>query len=192
MGGKRFFILSVFLPVIVFIGTAAGGGVKRPGTAPGFTMVVQQGHSDWVNALAFSPDGSYFASASKDATVKIWSMDGILYRNLPHNSLVFDIAISPDGKYLASACPEEVLVWRVVDGVRAARFSSHSYAQVVSFSVDGKKVVSGWKNRFLRVYDIEKKGAGMGGGSAHFRHQCPGGKSGRYIDRHGILLPRCS
>ena len=157
MGGKRFFILSVFLPIIVFIGTAAVGGLKRPGTAPGFTMVVQQGHSDWVSALAFSPDGSYFASASKDATVKIWSMDGILYRSLPHNSLVFDIAISPDGKYLASACPEEVLVWRVVDGVRVARFSSHSYAQVVSFSVDGKKVVSGWKNRFLRVYDIEKK-----------------------------------
>ena len=30
------------------------------------------GHSDWVNALAFSPDGGMLASGSSDGTLILW------------------------------------------------------------------------------------------------------------------------
>ena len=33
-----------------------------------------RGHSNWVNALAWSPDGSRIASASDDKTVQIWQV----------------------------------------------------------------------------------------------------------------------
>lgn len=32
------------------------------------------GHADVVNSVAYSPDGSYLASGSKDKTIRIWEV----------------------------------------------------------------------------------------------------------------------
>jgi WD40 repeat protein/DNA-binding SARP family transcriptional activator len=63
------------------------------------------GHTDRVNNLAFSPDGSLLASASNDGTVRRWDPATALRIGPPlkgHNSLVRAIAYSPDAKTLAS------------------------------------------------------------------------------------------
>ncbi len=33
------------------------------------------GHSDYVYSVAFSPDGKYLASGSRDETVNLWSVE---------------------------------------------------------------------------------------------------------------------
>jgi WD40 repeat protein len=35
-------------------------------------IVTYGDHNDWVDAVAWSPDGKYIASASADHTVQVW------------------------------------------------------------------------------------------------------------------------
>ena len=80
-------------------------------------LVVQTGHTDSVNSVAFSPDGKYIASGSYDNTVKVWdAAGGQIIKSLPQNdpktageiSAVVpafygkdnnDQPISPDGRF---------------------------------------------------------------------------------------------
>ncbi|KAK3307177.1 NACHT domain-containing protein [Chaetomium strumarium] len=48
--------------------------IRKPTMADNWSACLQtlEGHSDWVNSVAWSPDASRLASASRDKTVKIW------------------------------------------------------------------------------------------------------------------------
>ncbi len=74
-------------------------------------------HSDQVNDMAYSPDGTRLASASEDGTVKVWNAQtGALIETLTYPGPVYALDWSPDGEQIAyggadlSGSPPEVVI----------------------------------------------------------------------------------
>ena len=82
------------------------------------------GHSDSVQAVAFSPDGKQIASGSIDQTIKLWdAATGDLRKTLTgHSNSVEAIAFSPDGKQIASGSSDRTIkLWDAAKVLKVKR-----------------------------------------------------------------------
>ena len=118
--------------------------------------VIYRGHSDYVRAVMWSPDGKRIASGSTDTTVQVWdATDGghvVTYRG--HSGIVTTMAWSPDGRRIASGSYDgTVQVWDATDGGHVVTYRGHSATvRAVACSPDGTRIASGSYDKTVQIW----------------------------------------
>jgi WD40 repeat protein/serine/threonine protein kinase len=109
--------------------------------------------SGWLGASAFSPDGTWVASADTDNRMQIW--DAATGKPVTHplpQQWVHSVAFSPDGKMvLTGSADGKARLWDFTTHQLLRKFA-HAGGEVhaVAFSPDGNTIVTGGQDQVAR------------------------------------------
>ncbi|HEU5104046.1 MAG TPA: CHAT domain-containing protein [Roseiflexaceae bacterium] len=115
------------------------------------------GHTDWIESIVFSPDGTILASASEDRTIRLWDVTRLKPLGEPltgHTGAVNHLAFSPDGKILASSSDDgTVRLWDMATHRPRGDPLKGLPSSALAFSPDGS-ILATEATLQIRLWDV--------------------------------------
>ncbi len=116
-------------------------------------------NTNWVQSIAFNPNGNVLASGGDDGSIRLWDTrtSTHLRTMTDHTSLITNIVFSGDGKMLASASRDNIVrLWDMQTG--KIRKTLHGHADKIfslSLSSDGTTLASASQDNTIRLWDTQ-------------------------------------
>lgn len=117
------------------------------------------GHIKSVENIAFSNDGKYLASASRDKTFMLWNV--VTAENVAvfkgHTDYLNAVCFSPDRKFVATASDDKtVRIWNMQKKELVHQLLGHNgWVYALDFSPDGKLLISGSWDNSLKLWNVK-------------------------------------
>jgi len=128
--------------------------LKIYSTKDGKLLHSSKKHTDWVTAVAFSPDGRYLASADRAGGVVVWEgATGREFNTLPgHKAPVTALAFMP-GVLASGSTDGKIVLWDVKEGKEIRNWAAHAGGvESVDFTPDGRLVSCG-RDKIAKAWD---------------------------------------
>lgn len=129
--------------------------------------LVLSGHTQGVNAVAWSPDFARLATASEDGSARVWDAANgqELLQLAGHNGAVNQVTWSPDGILLATAGDDGALwLWDAFSGegqtsiqpvpATASTTASDRIVYSLAWSPDGGQIANGSGDGYIRLWEV--------------------------------------
>jgi WD40 repeat protein len=124
---------------------------------------VLSGHTDAINSVDFSTDGTRIVSGSADRTARVWNAaSGELLHELKHDGSVSRVTFSPDGlRILTASGGGTVHVWDAASGkqlreLKVAAVGASPLRRLISvtFSADETRILTAMNLGHAQVWDF--------------------------------------
>lgn len=124
-----------------------------------YNILAQPGHIAGVMAVAFSPDGKFFASASEKGDIRFWDTNGKLLKIFrSYGSGILALAFTSNGKTLVTGESNySIRFWDVATGKELRAFEQQrGEVLTIIITPNGKTLISanGVFGREIKVWDI--------------------------------------
>jgi len=120
-------------------------------------LTVFQGHFGPVYSASFSPSGDYVLTTSRDATARLWDLEGNQVALMwGHRSAVHGARFSPDGRHVLTWSRDHTArVWAHTGEPVAVLRGHEGAVTTAGFSPDGRLVVTGSADGTARIWGLD-------------------------------------